>query len=184
MVDFDRYIEAIKSELSEKRYEHSMNVAAEARRLANKYGYDEDKAYIAGILHDICKDMPPDKQLKIIEESGIILSSVEKKAAKLWHALAGAAFVKERLGVDDEIADAIACHTTGKPGMSTLDKILYIADYISPERDDSVDEIRRLSELSLDDAVFEGLKYSLNYLLREKRIIHPGSVESYNQFFL
>ena len=96
------YIDIIRPKLTEKRFHHSMCVAGMAGKLAEKYGADPEKAYVAGILHDIMKDTPKDEQLKIIENSDILLDNVEKSQFKLLHAIAGYAYIRDVLKIDDE----------------------------------------------------------------------------------
>ncbi len=174
---------AIRARLSDKRYEHSLNVANECRTLASMYGDDEDKAYIAGLLHDILKDTELIKQRDYLAINGVILEDYELMAPKLWHAVAGAFYVRQELMVDDaEITDAIRCHTTGRRFMTKLDKILYVADFISRDRDyEGVEIMRRQVMKGLEYAVMEGLRYTVRHLLKDRFIIHPDTVGAYNQ---
>lgn len=130
--------------LSEKRLHHSICVAKAAVELARRWGADENKAYTAGMLHDIMKDTPREKQLKYMQEFGIILSDIQKKTPKIWHQMCGAAYLEHRLGIQDrDILDAVRYHTTGRAGMSLLEKVIFTADYISDDRDyDGVEELR------------------------------------------
>lgn len=174
---------ALKARLSDKRYEHSLNVADECRRLAKMYGFDEDRAYIAGLLHDILKDTELTRQRDYLEINGVILEDYELMAPKLWHAVAGAFYVKQELYVDDqEIVDAIRCHTTGRRFMTKLDKILYVADFISKDRYyDFVDTMREKANKGLEYAMLEGVKYSIKKLMEERFVIHPDTIGAYNQ---
>ncbi|MBQ9472042.1 MAG: HDIG domain-containing protein, partial [Ruminococcus sp.] len=97
----DKYIRELDS-LSERRRVHSLNVSAEAVRLAEKYGADIEKARLAGLLHDVTKETDHDLQLQIIENGGIILSELERRSPKLWHAISGAVYVRDKLGIQDE----------------------------------------------------------------------------------
>lgn len=177
------FIAAIRARLGDKRYNHSLNVAQEARKLASRYGADEDKAYIAGILHDVLKDTELQKQRDYLAINGVHLEDYELMAPKLWHAVAGAFYVRQELGVDDaEIVDAIRYHTTGRRYMTTLDKILYVADYTSKDRTyDGVDRMREKSGVALEYAMLEGLRFTINKLVGETLVIHPNTVEAYNQ---
>ena len=96
---FEEYEAEVKKHLTEKRFYHSQCVARCAARLAEKYGADVEKARLAGILHDIMKDTPPEEQLKIIEKYGIMLTEAERRNVKLWHAVSGAAYIEHVLGV-------------------------------------------------------------------------------------
>ena len=116
--------------MGDYRFSHSVNVAKEAKKLAKHYGADENKAEIAGILHDITKEMPKEQQLQIIIDSGIILDNVQLHAPKLWHGMSGSIVVRDELGIDDEdILNAIRYHTTGRAGMSLLEKVIFTADF-------------------------------------------------------
>ena len=176
----------LEKRLNEKRYYHSLCVADEARRLAEKYGADKNKAYLAGLLHDITKNAPKDEHLQIFSAFGIILTDVEKSAEKLWHAMSGSAYVKHFLNIDDdEVISAIRFHTTAKADMSILEKVLYLADFTSADRDyDDVDVMRKLVDKSVDDAMEYALKYTVKELLLKGAPIHPDTISAYNEIVL
>ena len=184
--ELNYYKKILRGKLSEKRYEHSLCVADEAKRLALKYGGDSEKCFKAGLLHDITKNIADDDHLKIFETFGIILSRIESEAKKLWHAMSGAAYLKYVLGEqDEEIIDAVRYHTTAKANMSLTAKILYLADFTSRDRDyPDVDEIRRLVDISLDSALVYALQYSICDLVERKKPIHPDTLQAYNQITL
>lgn len=184
--DYDALKVILQKRLNEKRYFHSLCVADEAKRLAEKYGGDSEKAYLAGLLHDITKNAPDEEHLQIFKEFGIILSDVEQNAKKLWHAMSGALYVKNILGIDDpEIIDAIRYHTTAKADMSLLAEILYLADFTSRDRDyEDVDVIREYVDESLKKAFVYALKYSIVDLVNQGRAVHPDTVAAYNQAVL
>ena len=184
--DYEALKEILQKRLDEKRYYHSLCVADEAKRLAEKYGGDQDKAYLAGLLHDITKNAPDEEHLQIFKEFGIILSDIEQNAKKLWHAMSGAEYVKNILGIkDNEIIDAIRYHTTAKADMSLIAKILYLADFTSKDRDyEDVDVIREYVDESLSKAFVYALQYSITDLVNQGRAVHPDTVEAYNQAVL
>ncbi len=184
--DYESLKAILQKRLNEKRYYHSLCVADEAKRLAEKYGGDSDKAYLAGLLHDITKNAPDEEHLQIFKEFGIILNDIEKNAKKLWHAMSGAEYVKNILGINDpEIIDAIRYHTTAKADMSLLAEILYLADFTSKDRDyEDVDVIRAYVDESLCKAFVYALQYSITDLVNQGRAIHPDTVEAYNQAVL
>ena len=184
--DYESLKEVLRQRLNEKRYYHSLCVADEAKRLAEKYGGDIEKAYLAGLLHDITKNAPEEEHLQIFKEFGIILTDIEKNAKKLWHAMSGALYVKNILGISDpEIIDAIRYHTTAKADMSLLAKILYLADFTSKDRDyEDVDVIREYVDESLGKAFVYALQYSITDLVNQSRAVHPDMVEAYNQAVL
>ena len=176
----------MKERLNEKRYHHSLEVAKEAKRLALKYGCDSNKAYFAGLLHDITKNTPDEKQLQIISDFDIILTDIELGAKKLWHAITGAAYVKNVLKIDDEeIINAIRYHTTAKANMSLLEKVLYLADFTSADRDyEDVDIMRKLVDESLQGALKYALCYTMKDLVNRQLAVHPDTVAAYNQILL
>ena len=135
-IKITEYKNLLKSRLKEKRYNHSLCVADEAKRLALKYGADPDKAYLAGLLHDITKNSEEKEHFDLFSQYGVVLSPIEKSSQKLWHAMSGSLYVKNILNIDDEeILSAIRYHTTAKEDMSLFEKILYLADFTSLDRD-------------------------------------------------
>lgn len=179
---YKEYDKLLRSKLDDYRYIHSLGVAKSAKELAALYGADEEKAYTAGLLHDVMKNASPDEQLQIMEKADIILSPCEKLNQKLWHAIAGAAFLKTELNItDEEIISAVRWHTTGKAGMTTLEKTVYLADFISEDRTyPDVDEVRRLARISLESAIVYTQKYCIQKLLSQNMILDPSGVECYN----
>lgn len=173
----------LKNRLTPKRYEHSLAVADEAYRLAVKYGASEQKAYLAGLLHDVTKNASKEEHLNIFDTFGIMLNAVEANAEKLWHAISGAAYVCYVMGIkDEEIVEAIRYHTTARAGMPLLSKILYLADYTSRDRDyEDVDVIRALVDESLDKAYIYALKYTINDLVDSSRAVHEDTLAAYNE---
>ena len=169
--------------LSEKRLHHSICVAKAAVELARRWGVDENKAYTAGMLHDIMKDTPREKQLKYMQEFGIILSDIQKKTPKIWHQMCGAAYLEHRLGIQDrDILDAVRYHTTGRAGMSLLEKVIFTADYISDDRDyDGVEELRKAAFRSLEEAMLIGLSFTVEDLASQKLPIASDTFMAYNE---
>ena len=182
MISLRECREAIKPKLTEKRYHHSKCVSKAAVKLAERYGADPEKAAAAGMLHDIMKDTARDEQLKIIDRFDIILSDTEKKLPKLLHAIAGAAYIEHYLNVEDrDIINAVRWHTSGRAGMSILEKTVYIADFISEDRDyPGVSEIRRQAGESLELAMYEGIKFTVTVLMKEKSYVDPNVTAAYN----
>lgn len=180
------YYELAKNTLSERRFIHSRNVAAAAVRLANKYGADPVKAEVAGILHDITKEHNLENQLQIIRSGGIILDVVCEKSPQLLHAITGMVYCRDVLGITDtDILSAIRYHTTARANMSLLEKILFIADFISDERDyPDVDVMRAESEKSLEEGMLYGLGFVIPDLVRRKRAIHPDALAAFNELVL
>ena len=179
---FEQYEQEVKRHLTQGRFYHSKCVAAEAEKLARRYGADPEKARLCGILHDVMKDTPPQEQLKILEKSGIILTVAQRRNRKLWHALSGAAYLRDALGIaDQEILGAVECHTSGKGGMSLLDKVLFVADYISADRDyPGVEELRVTAYRSLEEAMVEGIRFTVDELMGQELPVAAESIEAYN----
>ena len=180
------YKKIIKSMMSENRYNHCVNVSKEAVKLAKRYGGDEEKASIAGILHDITKEMPKEEQLQIMLDSGIILDDIQKNAPKLWHGISGSVYIKNHLDINDEdILNAVCYHTTGRAGMSLLEKIIFVADFTSEERTyKGVATMRKKSRKSLEDAMLYGFKFTFSDLSSRELAIHPDELACYNKIVL
>ena len=157
----------LRSKLNPTRYEHTLGVAFTCICLAMKYGCDLDKAEMAGLLHDCAKRYDEETIIAKCRKKGIELTESELKAPAIIHAKLGAWMAEHKYGITDpEILSAIACHTTGKPDMGLLDKLLYIADYIEPRRDriPHLPQMRKLAFDDLDEALYQIMKGSLAYL--------------------
>lgn len=181
------YKRLLREKLDDYRLLHSLNVAESAAFLADMYGEDRDRAYFAGLLHDIMKNENDEEMLKCIAKGGIILSRTEKENPKLWHAIAGECYLRTELQIEDkEILSAVRYHTTGKAGMSTFDKIIYVADYISAERNYPDVETMRFLAIgkTLDEACMYSLQYTLKSLSEKKGIIHEDSLDFYNDLVI
>ena len=176
----------LKTNLMEKRYTHILGVADTAKKLAKLNGISEEKAEIAGLAHDVAKNLKIDTMKEIMEKSNIILSKVEQNNANLWHSIIADIVAKDKLGIEDEdILDAVRWHTTGKENMSTLTKIIYIADMIEPSRNfEGVEEIRKLTFEDLDKGVYYGLTRSIEFLLTRNLLIDENTMKARNYFLL
>ena len=159
----------VKSRLSEKRYKHTINVKKMAVKLAKRYGADEEKAALAALLHDSAKELPKAEMLQIFADNAIIAKNAAKRPAPVWHGYAASVLCQTQWGVTDpEILSAIECHTTGKQNMSLLDKIIYMADMTSAERDwPGVEKLRKLEMKDLDAAMLAALKQTNGFVLSE-----------------
>lgn len=182
----DNYKDIIRPLMGERRYNHCVNVSKEAVRLAKKYGADEEKAAVAGILHDITKEIDFEKQLQIIESGDIILTNVEKNSKKLWHAISGSVYIQKELNISDrDIINAVRYHTTARARMSLLEKVIFLADFTSAERDyPDVDVIREKADISLEDGMLYGIRFTLNKLLAIDGFLSVDAVEAYNEILL
>lgn len=176
----------IRSKLQEKlslaRYEHTLSVSFTAMALAMRYRCDLEKAELAGLLHDCAKRFSDAEILEKCKQKHLPISEEEKKAPAVLHAKLGASLAKEKFGVtDSEILNAIRYHTTGRPQMSLLEKIVYVADYIEPRRNKApnLEELRTLSFVDLDEALYQIMKGTLEYLAQKGGAIDPASKEAF-----
>ncbi len=179
-----RYKEYLKANLSKKRYNHSLNVAQSAVELAKLYGEDEDKALIAGLLHDVAKELPAERQLEYVKQSELSVDEVETKAHALFHAIAGAEIAMRVFGIDDmDIILAIRWHTVAAGDMSRLAAIVYLADLISADRDyKDVKRMRKLAVSGLEKAMYEALKFSVGDSVENGNTIPVSTIMAYNRF--
>lgn len=172
----------MKEELNSDRYEHTLGVMYTAEALAMRYGVDMTKAAVAGLLHDCAKCIPNGQKIKMCKKYDIEISEMEEKNPSLLHAKLGAYMAKKVYGVEDEeILSAIRWHTTGKPDMSMLDIIIYMADYIEPNRDKApnLKEIRKLSFENIEEAFYQVLESTLDYLSDRPDAIDPMTKVGY-----
>ena len=151
----------LKSRMNEHRYAHSLNVAERAVFLAEKYGADKEKAEFAGLIHDICKGISNEEQLAIIKKAGIELDEDTLKSPALWHSIAGAVYSEHELCVTDEdVLNAVRYHTSGRGNMSILEKVVYMADLTSAERNyPDAEYTRNLTDYSLDEGIAYGVRW-------------------------
>ena len=175
----------LKKELDKDRYEHTLGVMYTSACLAMANGYDMEKAQLAGLLHDCAKCIPDDEKLQICEEHDIPINAVEYESPFLLHAKLGAYLAETVYEVKDpEILHAIKVHTTGAPDMSTLDKIIYIADYIEPGRRElpNMADVRRLAFQNIDECLYRILKDSLVYLDSKNITVDPMTQRTYDYY--
>ncbi len=169
----------------EKRYEHTLGVAFTAASLAMRYGADVKQAQVAGLLHDCAKCMTNEERLSICKKNKLEVTPVEKANPFLLHAKVGAFLAKEKYGIqDEEILSAVRCHTTGRPNMTLLEKIVFTADYIEPSRKTApnLDEVRTMAFQNLDIALCKILSDTLNYLDTVDQEIDPMTKETYHYY--
>ena len=167
---------AVRANLKEKRWHHTLCVCRQALRLARLYGADERKAVTAALFHDYLKESSEDQLLQIYAEDAIIkrthggseaaAAALRRRAPAAWHGICAAPAVRERFGiVDEEILTAIDCHTCGRAGMSALDKILYLADMTGEDRAfPGVEELRVLVLQDLDTAMIRALHNTIDHV--------------------
>ncbi|WP_438433256.1 bis(5'-nucleosyl)-tetraphosphatase (symmetrical) YqeK [Gorillibacterium sp. sgz500922] len=177
----EELMEAVRRELPAKRWQHTLGVMQSARELARKFGADPDKAELAGLLHDYCKYWPTERQRLVILESDLP-NELLQYDKPLWHAPVGAYVVSKEFGIDDEeVLDAIRYHTSGRVGMTMLEKVVCLADYMEPGRDyPEVAAIRKLAETSVEKALVAGYDSTMRYLLTKGEKIYPLTLLSRN----
>lgn len=186
MITAEECRKAISETLGKSRLRHSLAVAEQAMRLAKRYGCDPAKAEIAGLLHDVAKDFPPERKLTEMARLGVSMDEVTRRSPQLWHAVLGAAWAERELNVTDaEILGGIRYHTTARAGMSRFEQIIYIADYTSADRDyPDAAKMRRIVDTDIDAATREALRYTIAKLAERRLPVHPDSLAAYNEFII
>lgn len=181
-VDLDELTAELRAKLSPKRFVHTLNVASEALRLAHTYEQNEEVAYLAGLLHDACKEWMPDEVLKILSESARIKEPVFLASPRAWHGFAAAEYARQHWGIlNAEILDAVAYHTTGRGEMGRIEEILYMADLISADRGyPGVEALRRKTYQSLEEGLLEAMQFILCQLVRQEQPIFPETLAAYH----
>ena len=173
--------EKLSKMLSEHRYIHSLGVAETAVKMAEIFGVDKEKTQTAALLHDCAKQIPHDEQLKLCYEYGIETDEIKEKQKGLLHADLGAHLAEVEFGITDKkIQDAIKYHTLARENMSDLEKILYLADIIEPNRKefDGLENLRRLCLLDLDEALLCGLNLSITHVEQKGGTLHPQTIKA------
>lgn len=179
----EQLLEKLQSVMSAKRFNHVLGVEQTAIELAQRYGYDEVKAGLAGLLHDYAKESSDQAFFDLIDKYQLD-PGLKDWNNNVWHGLVGIYKIKEDLGLlDKELLEAIAIHTVGAAEMSTLAKILYVADYIEPSRDfPSVARAREIARENLDQAVAYATANTVAFLVQKAQPIYPQTIETYNSF--
>lgn len=174
-------LQVVKGQLTEHRYKHTLGVMETAIKLAQRYGADEKKAELAAIFHDYAKFRPKEEMRAIILEQQMPPDLLQFNS-ELWHAPVGAYLVKKEVGIEDtDILDAIRTHTSGRVGMTVLEKVIYLADYIEPGRYfPGVEEVRELAEVNLEKALIQSIRNSILFLMKKNQPIYPDTFHTYN----
>lgn len=186
MSDFEKkmddYKELMKSLLSKKRFTHCLNVADMCKKLAQINNFDTEKAYMAGLLHDIKKEETPEAMKSMAILSNMNVSDIEEQTPALWHALASAYYVRKTLKITDEdVLNAIRYHTVGRAEMSTLEKIVYLGDLTSIDRSyKDVEKYRKMSLADLDNGMYNAVKWSIEETMGKGGLIPACTFEGYN----
>lgn len=181
----------LKELLSEKRYTHSIGVMNKAVELAKKYEVDVNKAKLVGLAHDIGKDFSREEKIKYAEENNIEIDEIEKINIGLLHGKIGADICKKRYGFTEDMLNAIKFHTLGNKDMDLLAKIIFVADkiedgrnYKNEEKNQKLEEIRKIAFENLDKALLYEIEMSLEYTLRKNELIHPDSIYTRNKIII
>lgn len=169
--------------MDEKRFKHCIGVSETSRKLAELNNYDPDKAALAGFIHDYAKQVSPARFIEVIKEQHFDPDLLNYNRA-IWHGIVGSYFIEKELKITDpEILTAIKRHTTADVEMTTLDKIVFVADFIEPGRDfPGVEEARKVAFANLDDGVGFELAHTLDFLITNIKKIYPKTFAAYNKW--
>ena len=179
----DQLLVKMQQLLPEKRLKHCLGVEQTAIELAERFGVDREKAGLAGLLHDYTKKLSDEEFLALIDKYDLA-PKLKDWGNNVWHGMVGIYKIQEDLGLSDpEILRAIEIHTVGSAQMSDLDKVVYVADYIEPNRDfPGVEEAREIACISLNRAVAYETAHTVEYLAHQGLPIFPQTLETYNAY--
>ena len=179
----DELAEAVHQQLRDKRFNHCLRVEQTAIQLAEENGVDLEKASIAGLIHDYAKERSDEEFIGMIKKHQMDPDLLNWGNA-IWHGIVGAEFIRDELGIDDEdILNAVRYHTTGAVEMSSLAQVVYMADYIEPERNfDGVDEARQITHKDLRAGVAFQTKHTMLYLAEKNAPIYPATLLTFNRW--
>ncbi|MDD3306785.1 MAG: bis(5'-nucleosyl)-tetraphosphatase (symmetrical) YqeK [Acetobacterium sp.] len=172
--------------LTPKRFRHTLNVVEAAEKLARDFGCDPDQARLAALLHDCAKNLTDAQLLDWAKQHQIKIDRVSQNDPQLLHGPVGAVLVRDRYGIKDAaIQKAIDCHTTGCKNMSSLDKIIYLADYIEKDRSfPGVETIRQMAETDLDGAMMMALTNSICHVAQTGALLHKRTIDARNDLII
>lgn len=180
-MDKGEALKRVKPHLTEARYQHTERVIDTAVELGRRFGGDEKQIELAGAFHDYAKYRDKEEMKQCILDHNLPGNMLDYHS-ELWHGPVGAVLVKKEHGIEDEqILSAIEWHTTGHAGMTRLEKIIFLADYIEPGRSfPGVEEVRKAAELDLDEACFLASRNTISYLVSKQMLVYPETVHAYN----
>lgn len=181
--DFEKLRNRLEKALSRKRYNHTLGVAYTAACLAMRYGLDPERAELAGLLHDCAKEYSVEEMTEVGEKNGLSFTKRDLEAPQVLHAVVGPFVARDKYGVSDpEILSSIRWHTTGHADMTLLEKIIFTADYIEPNRDKAEDLtiVRPLAFRDITECVFRITEDTLLYLRKKQVPVDPGTQECYD----
>ena len=174
----------LKARLSKKRYTHSVNVARAAFALAERWGADPQRAYLAGLLHDCCKELPFAEQEELMRQGPFVVSDIEWLCKPVWHGIAAASYMYAELGIEDmEILGAARWHTVAHANMTRLEEIVYMADLVSAERTyRDVERFRKMAQNDIEKAMLCALEFSIESVMKKETPLPVTTVEAYNYY--
>lgn len=174
-------LKIVSEQMPEHRYLHTIGVMETALELAGLYNADKKQAQLAAIFHDYAKYRPKDEMKALIVEQGMPDLLLQYNT-ELWHAPVGAYLVEKEAGITDEaVLNAIRYHTSGRVGMTRLEKIIYLADYIEPGRHfPGVDEVRELARIDLEKALIKAVQNTIIFLMKKNQPVYPDTFHTYN----
>ena len=181
----EKIIKYLKDNLTEKRFWHTMGVAKTAQSLAEMWGADSASAFLAGLVHDCAKEVSYNETIEGLTENGYIPDEIEKQSTALLHAPYGAILAREIFGIENqEILNAIKYHTVGRPNMTLLEKIVYVADFIEPNRRfDEAEIVRQLAYKDLDKAVLSECDIIIGFNQDKEKVVHPATLITRDYYF-
>ena len=185
MEDIEKIKKEVKSILSEKRYIHSIGVMERAKELAKIYNEDEKKAELIGIVHDIAKEMTKEEMIEYAKKNNIEIDEIEKENPGLLHGKIGADICQKKYGFSKDMLNAIKYHTTGNKNMTTLDKIIYLADKTENNRTyDDLEYAKKLSDNNLNEAMMYCLNIVISSNVEKNRLIHLDTIIARNEILM
>ncbi len=184
MQTIDEIIEYLKNNLSEKRFAHTMGVAKTAQSLAETWGADSSSAFLAGLVHDCAKEVPFSDMLRLMTKYDYTLDDIERESVAILHAPCGAFLAEEVFGIKDRsILDAVKFHTVGRPDMTLLEKVIYVADFIEPTRcHKEAEALRQLAYKDLDKAVLCESDMVIKFTIDRGKAVHPATIITRNYY--
>lgn len=182
MLEIEEIKSRVRARLSEKRFAHTMGVADEAKRLAAKWGIDEDSAYLAGLVHDYAKEIPVSQAIEMLDSFGFHINEDLAQCPALLHGPLAAHLAERDFGIQDkDILNAVAYHTTGRCNMSILEKIIYLADFIEPHRSfEGVETVRKLAYEDLNRAVLCEADMVIVFNIEKNVFLHSDTIKARN----
>ncbi len=173
----------LRKTLNQGRCRHSLRVMEEADRLALHYGVDRTKAAIAGLLHDCAKYIKDREAIDMLNKKGVVMDNIQKKSPSLFHSILGPFIASDIYGVTDKaVLDAIYWHTTGRAGMTPLEKIIFVSDYIECGRSFSgVDEARIMAYKDINRCILICTDSTIKHIIKKGRLIHPNTIDTRNE---